>query len=709
MEGDPPIPSREDYLGATFGETGYLSKLFPGYRPRPGQVALAQAVDRAIATRTHLFAEGGTGIGKSFAYSVPASYYAWLTGHPVVIVTANIALQEQIVHKDLPLLQKVVPWPFTYALLKGRNHYLCEDKRLEVEGSAWLEREHRLNPEDRVHFDLVRDWAADCANAGLDHETGDVSDLPFQPSPAVWGQFSVSGEECKKDACLYREQCFATAAMKRAHQAQVVVTNYAMLFVHLQLAASTGMDLVLPPFEVCILDEAHKAADIARDFFGFRFTQNSVRRLTKRVAREAPDTADSVDRATTLYFHTMAGLLHDRHRYKGRIPDRLSTEEVSAWEALALGLSQIRDIFRHRTNRAHQAFTEAMGDESREDARDREGAARRDLERCETVLLGLTAAMGGSSTVGCAAEVPGTPRPQVYFLEENEKRNLLVGSKLVHPGDILRSALYQRTIRRVTGELIPTSVIATSATLATSGDRFDFVAGELGAPAFETLLAPSPFDWPNQCLFIVPADMPDPQNEEFKDAVARTVEKTVLLAGGRTLALFTSNRVLNHTYDVLIGSCQRNHIRLLKQGDAPRTKLVETFKSDVTSVLLGTESFWAGVDVPGEACSVVVMDRLPFPTPDDPVLSVLSEQDDKWFFKHAIPRAIIQFKQGFGRLVRSSQCRGVVVCLDQRLSTKRYGREFLRALPDVPKTTRLEALVDWLRPRPPEEVDVWAR
>jgi len=699
--GEGDIPSRDRYIDAVFEPGGYLSSEFAGYTPRAGQVALARAVDHAIAERTHLLAEGPTGTGKSLAYAVPASYYAWSTGRPVVIVTANIALQEQIVNKDLPLLQRIAPWPFTFALMKGRNNYLCEDKRIGYEAQKFSGQAgfgFERGGEERRQLEIVSAWAKDCHDAGPANETGDVSDLPFVPMGNVWKNFSVSADECKKNSCKYRSDCFANAALDGARRANVVVTNYHMLFAHLSVFRDTGVDVVLPPFEVCVLDEAHKAADIARDFFGFKITQDAIRRLGRKVRDESPAVFEALEHSSTYFYHSMLCLRRDPKRYKARITGDFAHEDLESWSQLQVALGSARYIFDERVKAWGEKRVEiaARGDgltKEADDVLDEMGAAERDRDRCREILTDLGAAMDPKNNLS-----------NVFFLEEDEKGRATVASKLVYASEVLEPTLFRKIARHrdAEGQIVngnQVTVIATSATLATNGTSFDYVAAELGVPrGYHELVAQSPFDWPRQCLFIVPSEMPDPRDDEFKDAVARMVEKTVLLAGGRTLALFTSNRVLNHTYDAIVGTCRKNRITLLKQGDAPRSKLIETFKKDISSVLLGTESFWAGVDVPGEACSVVIIDRLPFPTPDDPVLDVLSASDDKWFFRYSVPRAMIAFKQGFGRLIRSNECRGVVVCLDQRLSSKRYGRDFLRSLPPVPKSTRIEALVDWLKP-----------
>ncbi len=723
-EHDRLVPPRDRYIDAVFGEGGYLSHEFAGYTPRVGQVALARAVDHAIAERTHLLAEGPTGTGKSLAYAAPASYYAWHTGKPVIICTANIALQEQIVNKDLPLLQRIVPWPFTFALLKGRNNYLCEDRLDTYETELKANRVHHYSSDESGQARVVLDWARTSHDEGAGIATGDVSELPFEPLHTVWKQFSVSSDECKKDHCIYKDRCFANAALEEARQAKVIVTNYHMLFAHLSVFKSSGLDLVLPPFEMVVMDEAHKAADIAREFFGFKITVETVRRLGRRAAKMNPVVGGTVDGGATLLFHAMSGLKNDPKRYKARLTGDYTNEERDAWYQLSSGLTLATKEFSDQVvaltasvnecaRRYKDKLDEVFGDVDRLDEKGRAvqrelkdlrkelGNAESDFTRCVSVHSDLGEAMD-----------PKGHLERVYFLEEDEKKRITMSSKYVDVGQVLNEWLFNKVSawRGPHGEEVRgnrTTVVATSATIATNGTSFDYIAKELGVPnGYHELVAQSPFDWQTQCLFIVPRDMPEPNAPEFRDAVARTIERAILLAGGRTLALFTSRRVLEHTYDVIHGPCARNKINVLKQGQEPRTKLIARFKEDVSSVLLGTESFWAGVDVPGEACSVVIIDRLPFPTPDDPVLDVLSSRDRDWFFRYSVPRAMIAFKQGFGRSVRSSACHKVVICLDARLSTKRYGRDFLRSLPPgLPKSTRLEALVEWLNPPPPEAWD----
>jgi len=691
------VPGPDDYIDATFGANGYLARTKRDYLVRPGQVAFARAVDAAIVGKGHLLAEAGCGTGKSFSYSVPASYHAARTGNPVVIVTANNALSEQLASKDLPFIQSVVPWEFSFALLKGRNNFLCTDKYLGLEADLatnktlynedLADRLGAKNVDERRQLPILYNWAKE-SYKGFSHtdeddefvETGDKSDLPFEPLESIWHRFSVTANDCKRSRCAHKRTCFSNRAAAKARQSLVVVTNYHMLFAHLRLYMDKGKDLILPPFHVLIADEAHKMPEIARDFFGFKITPGSIKRIERRIRQRAPNVASTLTRTGLLFFSLMRTLKQDKERYKARLKLHFNKEELDAWEQ-----------FKKALKNAHHELLN-MGEEETTYA-----------ERTEEIVKSLEDAMEKQEG------------DRVFFLEEDSFQNISICSKLVYASEILRPHLFGKVVApphededECSDEIepgvpavepTPVSVVAASATLATDNNDFSYVADEMGAKVYETLVAESPFNWQKQCLFIVPTTMPEPQSLEFRDEVAKHVERIIKLARGRTLALFTSNRVLNYTHDSLITPCRQQGITLFKQGDMPRTQLIEAFKEDVSSVLLGTESFWAGVDIPGEALSVVVIDRLPFPTPDDPVLDMISERDEKWFFHHSLPHAVIAFKQGFGRLIRSMECKGVVVCLDRRLVDKRYGKQFLRAIPnDIQKSTNLDAIVDWLRP-----------
>jgi len=676
---DAVLPAEDAYLEATFGPDGYLARCWgPSYQPRDGQIVLAQAVDQALKNRTHLLSEAPTGTGKSIAYSVPATYYAATRGKTVVIVTANIALQEQLVKKDLPLLAEILPWTFSFALMKGRNNYLCRSKYEESDfdgrqqsmfGGA--DNDNGGSSEERDKTRLFR-WAEEQIET---RGYGDRSTIVgWNPSDKLWRDLSVGPDDCHGSKCEYAGQCGALAAQHRARECRIVVTNYHMFFTHLLIYKDRGIDVILPPFDAVIFDEAHAAAAVARDFFGWQMTEGSVRRLARHVRQSNPELADQALRAAGWFFAQMMSLRRDQGRYKARIvPERLNRDDREAGTNLLEQLSGM--------HKALVSEIDALGDDSDQ------------VGRAESILRGVERLTGSVKNV-----LEGGGDNEVLFIEEDAfRKSVTVACRLVQPAQVLRGLLFGKTILRGGSddqepEKLPVSVVCTSATLATDS-KFSFTASELGVPHCDELIVDSPFDFERQAILIIP-NVCDPNAPEFTSEVAAVLLRTIELARGRTLALFTSRKRMNDVFNLVAG---RSPFRILKQDDGQRTWLIEEFKRDVHSVLMGVASFWAGVDVPGQSLSCVMIDKLPFPTPDDPVLDRLMETDKRAWAGYAIPRAIIELKQGFGRLIRSDTDRGVVVCCDSRLITKGYGKQFLRAMPKgMQKIRNLEAIREWL-------------
>ena len=634
-----------DYLTDVFGERGLFASRFPGYEMREGQVALARMVDEAMRDGRHALGEGPCGTGKGVAYGVPSVWHVRHRKKRIVIATANIALQEQLVTKDLPLLAEVLPWPFTFALLKGRNNYLCVDRLRDSEARGELSGLYD-DEQDRQMRDVLA-WADETP-------TGDVSELPFVPMPQVWSKVAVSSDECKGKDCPFFDDCYSERARAAAREADIVVTNYHLLFAHLAVRRETGQDLVLPPFDMLVLDEAHEAAEIARDFFGFTVSAHTFHRLARYAADLGNRTlAEALRRHGGELFDRIASFARSpAYRCRLKQPGFVATgEAVSKLHSLAaLGDAVDEDETREREiratarNAARQARAAA--------ARVQEGASQGDADK-------------------------------VYWIDLDAKGRAKLKAKPIDVSDLLREALFGAT----------ESVTLVSATLA-AGGSFDFVRSEIGVPvdALE-LIADSPFDFESQALLVVPDDrLPEPRDFDFPDAAAEFVGRVMDLCDGRTLGLFTSYRVLNAVYDRVHG----NGHRVLRQGDMPRTELARIFKEDTRSVLLGTDSFWTGIDVPGEALTGLVIDKLPFPHPEDPVVSAICERDPRAFNNYLVPRAIITLRQGVGRLIRSRQDFGVIVLLDRRVAEKRYGRQFLSSLPRMLTTRRMENIPRFL-------------
>jgi ATP-dependent DNA helicase DinG len=628
----------DDYIGEVFGSDGILSKCLTGYESRPGQIRMVRTVDSAFSNECHVMAEAPTGIGKSIAYSVPAIYHALENSKKTVIVTANIALQEQLFIKDLPFLSAVLPWPFKYSLIKGKSNYLCVDQwQTEIEKSRLKTRR------DIEKYRSILQWAKRTKD-------GDKSELAFDPPSYMWSLFSVTSDQCKGGDCRHHGECFVEKARKNVENSDIFVTNYHLLFAYLKLRSQTGKDLILPPFDFVICDEAHKAADIARDFFGFRMTERSTMFVTKMLGRLAlNDLYDELEDAAIDFFRRLK-MYYNSKSYSVRI------KSPNVMDYMAL-----KDALIAAGNRLSTAVSETD-----------ERSFKAELKMAATAAYNMSSNLEEAITLN--------DDNMVYFIEEMINREVALRGKPITVDSFLGRELFDRS----------ESVIMTSATLAVD-NNFYHINKEVGVESPYSLVVESPFNFKEQALLVIPEHMPPANDISFSNEVAKAVATAIELADGRVLGLFTSYRNLNMAYDYIFRELSEKY-NILRQGDRPRMSLVEEFKKDVKSVLLGTESFWAGVDVPGESLSCVVIDRLPFQTPSDPILDAVSSRNSRWFMSYSIPRAIIALKQGFGRLIRNSSDRGVVVVLDRRIVTKPYGVKFLASLPEVMRSKRIESI-----------------
>ncbi|MFA7331955.1 MAG: ATP-dependent DNA helicase [Candidatus Delongbacteria bacterium] len=631
LPGDPemqePIVTAEE----VFGPGGLLSQRLPDYQPRASQLIMAQEVEQALTDGRSLMVEAPTGTGKSLAYSVPAIQHALITGQRVLIATANIALQEQLTQKDLPFLQRVLPGPFRFALLKGRGNFLCSSLLLEQRSMLFA----GVSGEDQDEFDRVLDWTNRTS-------TGDAGELPFRVKPRVWRHFAV-GDTSECAGCTLK--CYHKAAMVEAEDAQVVVCNYHLLFAHLKVQAATcGMAGVLPTFDALICDEAHEVPDIGSDFAGEEIGRWSFRGFKRHLSRggfEALDrAADGLSKAIKLMAFRHAAAGSNRIKLPGLIDEEPILEALRhAWLEL----------------RALQAQYEA---ETKEHAQ-----LERQKEQCRQLAQLVHRLIWQEFS------------DWVYWVERQESH---IGESWKLKGKPVSIAPFLQQA------LLPwVPLIATSATLTTTHEDFTFIRERIGLDAAtRQVVLPSPFDFSSAALLVVPEGLPEPNDPAHRDRVQGELHEAVQQSGGRALLLFTSSQALKAAHSLLAPEFERMNYACHCQGDAPSTKLITRFKEDVSSVLFATRTFFQGVDVPGESLSLVALDRLPFPSPADPVMDYIAEHDPKgWFFKHSLPIALITWKQIFGRLIRRHDDRGVVLLLDGRVGTKKYGKQFLKAIP----------------------------
>lgn len=626
----PPLAleiSRSDYLRRIFSKEGLLSQRFKGYEPRRGQVRMAQAVDAAFRDKQHLIVEAPCGTGKSLAYLAPALHHA--KDGPVVVCTANIALQEQLFAKDLPLLESVLGHPISFALLKGKNNYLCQDRFDEWCANG--------APKGGRDYKAIIKWARKT-------QDGDVNQLGralnATPSNAYWQEINGSPGECK--SCK-KNACWSHRARKRARRASVIICNYHVLFAHLQLKAETGQDILLPPLSHVIFDEGHEVADIAREFSKVQVSREQVVQIgNKQLENVAPDVHAYLLEETWQFFDAVLDYEQSRHYNK-----IIRKPNFVPGEGLVAALRATQDVWA-------KLFEEAK----RIDADEGEiKTLNRRLSRVTNALSSLVRVLEFSA-------------PNFVFWIETVKRDKVsLHGKLIEVGTWLKEALFDQV----------NSVVVTSATLTTHGN-FRFIQKELGSSSKE-LIVESPFDFSKQARLIVPRMRFEPTHREFVKSLSGAMRAVITRSGGRTLALFTSYKNLRAAREEL----DDLPFRILTQGDMPRTQLVEEFLADTSSVLFGTKSFWAGVDVTGESLSCLIIDKLPFPSPNDPLVAAFERDPRKnVFVDYSLPRCVMALRQGFGRLIRSRTDRGIVVICDTRIASKRYGAGMLRSLPAAP-------------------------
>lgn len=617
----PAFPTTDE----VFGAGGLLARNFAGYAPRSGQIQMTEAVDDAYVNRKRLLVEGPTGTGKGIAYLVPAIRAYATAARRTLVVTSNIALQEQLTRKDLPSLVRTLRRPFRFALLKGTSNYLCREQLDES----------MLDPASPLEVQDVAAW-------GQRTITGDLSELDRELPPKARAACTTSAEDCLGSRCPSAERCFVLRARLDARAAHVVVVNYHLFFADLSIRAEDGAG-ILPDHDAVVLDEIHNAADIARSFFGRRISMGSIMHVQRRLFPIKASLAKDLELAASMFFEELDAYRRS-NEYRARLEQTTPVGHESLHHALRAASKFLRDAMIGETDELAAKRLEAVANTA-----DRQAAfllAAMKLEESENVVYSIDAPEGKK---GCA----------------------LVGQP-IDVGPMLRQHLWDS--KRLG------TVVGTSATLG-DGKTFDLVAREVGADAARQLEVPSPFDWPRQALVVVPPNLPTPSSPEWGPQMCAALVDAIWAAGGRTLGLFTSRRMLEEA----ARACRVVGFPwpVLVQGEAPRTKLVEEFRGDVRSVLLGTASLWEGVDVQGEALSCVVIDKLPFDSPDDPVASVLEERRGRRYFKEiALPKAVLRFRQGAGRLIRTATDRGVIVLLDDRVVSKPYGRAFLRGLPE---------------------------
>ena len=607
-----------------------------GGEVRPGQQEMAEAVARAIDERRHLVVQAGTGTGKSLAYLVPAI----LSGSKIVVATATKALQDQLATKDLPFLAEHLPLPFEFAVVKGRSNYFCRQRAAEVAGG-----------DDQLELD---DADEDLRAGGLGRQvlrliewgrtsgTGDRSELDFEPSPRAWAGVSVSAMECPGAVkCPRGDDCFAEAARQRAEVADVVVANTHLYGAHL---ASGGH--VLPLHDVVVFDEAHELEDVAATSLGLELTVGRFRSLAYTI-RAVIDPANMA---------VVDALLDAADRFQGAIDPyrgrRLPEPLPDDFKTMLTGAAE-------RVSSAVAVARKASGDDGRK----------------------LRAVQAGGHLSGDLAYIADLPSTHVAWVE-GPPHNPVLKVAAVEVGRKLADTLWGDVTAVLTSATIPPHVT-------------ERVGLDQAKEPVDVLDVGSPFAFREQALLYVPR-LPEPRAPQYEQAMHNELRRLMRAAGGRTLALFTSWRAMQAAADALNPQVP---FRLLRQDDLPKPALIAAFTEDERSCLFATMGFWQGVDVPGAALSVVAIDRLPFPRPDEPLMQARRDRAGPAAFGLVdLPRAATLLAQGAGRLIRSATDRGVVAVLDSRLAESRYRREILDTMPRMKRTRDWDEVEAFLAP-----------
>jgi ATP-dependent DNA helicase DinG len=649
-----PPRSKQDYtLYQFFSPGGLLSRTHPAYEFRRGQLQMAQAVEQALAERRHLIIEAGTGTGKTLAYLLPVIR----SGKRVLISTGTKNLQEQLFLKDVPFLEQAL-FPngeskLRVCYMKGRANYLCRKKLYDLTDQPVLS-----GLEEIEQYRAIAAWEKTT-------QTGDRAELASLPeASALWPKLDARAEACLGQKCSAWERCFITEMHRRAMESDIVIVNHHLFFADLAIkkASEYAPDAgILPDVGAVIFDEAHELEDVAGSYFGISVSNLRVEDLIR-------DVEASLQRN-----HLLSSAILSATR---------SLRERSQFFFSLLPAGDNRFAFENR-----REFLEENGDEfiGLMQTITGLGAALHNLpqkpeeifnyvRRCEELRVQLGFLMESDD------------RNTVFWIERrggrglrSDRKNVFLQATPIDVAPILKTCLFDQL----------ECAVLTSATLAVGGG-FEYIRQRLGVEHAREMVLPSHFDYENQAIFYVPPDLPDPRTPQFAVRAADRIRRLLEITRGRAFCLFTSYAQMNEIYQRLLGELE---FPMLLQGDAPKTALLEEFRVTPNAVLFGTSSFWQGVDVQGEQLSAVIIDRLPFAVPSDPVVAArvraVDEAGGNAFFQYQVPAAVITLKQGFGRLIRSLHDRGLLCLLDNRILKKQYGRVFVESLPKYRQTTDL--------------------
>jgi ATP-dependent DNA helicase DinG len=644
----PKLPT----LHAFFAPGGMLSSAHPNYEFRRGQLQMADAVEKALQEQRHLIVEAGTGTGKTLAYLLPVIR----SGKRVIISTGTKNLQEQLFFKDIPFLEQHLG-PLRVCYMKGRNNYLCRQKLYDLTDQPVLSGLQEIE-----HYRQIAAWEKET-------ETGDKAELKELPDNAqLWQKLDARGERCTGQKCTQWDRCFITEMHRRAMESDIIIVNHHLFFADLALRQTGAPDAgILPEFAAVIFDEAHELEDVASSYFGV-----SVSNLRfEELARDIETTLQQKQAASASLLQALARMREKSRFFFGQLPARdgrfafTNREEFlmkngDDYDAVMQSLGRVFSELEILPKKPDEVF----------------GFARRTQE-LQTQFAFL---------------MESEDKNTVFWIEQRgearkgrgPQSHVILQATPIDVSQILKQTLFEK---------VDTAVL-TSATLAVAGGsqngNFEYIRQRVGLDHARELVVSSHFDYAKQAILYVPPEMPDPRSSIFGNRAADKIRRLLEITQGRAFCLFTSYAQMNDIHDRLLGELP---FPMLLQGSAPKSALLEEFRLTPNAVLFATASFWQGVDVQGEQLSCVIIDRLPFAVPNDPVVAsrirAINDSGGNAFFDYQVPSAVISLKQGFGRLIRSVKDRGVLALLDNRVVKQRYGKVFLESLPAYRKTNDL--------------------
>jgi len=707
----PPIEKTEEptaldpeEVASVLEYGGPFSQYFEAYEQRPQQVDMLKAVTNALSNGNHLIVEAGTGVGKSFAYLVPAAMFAVQNNTRVVVSTNTINLQDQLIKKDIPDLKAALNLDVRAAVMKGRSNYLCPRK------FEFMRSHGPANANEMRVLAKIIVW-------GLENNSGDRNELnltgPIERE--VWMRLSAEDDTCTTETCLGRMSgtCAFHRAKQAAQAAHLLIVNHALLLSDV----STGSK-VLPEYDYVIVDEAHHIEGAVTSALSFRMTQNDLDRMLKELggssagllgrmltethqtiqpsdfgllqqkAKHATDQAFRLEQLSKQFFNMVSDFIAIQREgqpisnYSWQMRITPAARSLQGWDDVEIAWSQTSEtmgLLLKSLDEIYKALGEiySNGHENVEDVMGTLSSIMRRMVEAEVASSGM---------------MHKPSNELIYWIEVNPRgERLSLNAAPLRVGPLVEKHLWNEKA----------CVVMASATLTTHGE-FRYLRNTLSANEVDTLALGSPFDYESSTLLYVANDMPEPNAQGYQQALDRAIVSTAKATGGRMLVLFTSYAALKKTAQAITGPLAREDIFVFEQGEgASPNALLESFKTTDRAVLLGTRSFWEGVDVPGDSLSVVVITKLPFDVPSDPIISARSELYEDSFNEYYLPESILKFRQGFGRLIRTASDHGVVAILDRRVLTKQYGRLFLESLPQCtarqgPSTGLAKMAGDWL-------------